>query len=165
MKRLVRKLKRWLFSTLVRRSAGQCYGRVRANFYTRVTKNTILGDNVNFNGLEVRGTGRVEIGRNFHSGPGVMIISSFHNYDGGAAIPYDDTNIERETIIGDNVWIGARVIILGGVTIGEGAIVQAGAVVVKNVPDCAIVGGNPAQQFKWRDREHYYNLKKKGCFN
>ncbi len=47
-------------------------------------------------------------------------------------------------IIGDNVWVGTRAVILKGVTIGGGAIVAAGAVVTKDVPPRTIVGGNPA---------------------
>ena len=62
------------------------------------------------------------------------------------------------------MWIGSRVIILGGVHIGEGAIIQAGSVVVTDVPPCAIVGGNPATVFKWRNKEHYYKLKGKRAF-
>lgn len=50
--------------------------------------------------------------------------------------------------IGNNVWVGFNVIILKGVTIGEGAIVAAGSVVTKDVPDFAIVGGNPATLIK-----------------
>ena len=44
-------------------------------------------------------------------------------------------------------------------TIGEGVIVAAGSVVTKDVPPCAIVGGNPAQVIKYRDQQHYYQLK------
>lgn len=53
--------------------------------------------------------------------------------------------------IGDGVWIGARAIILPGVTIGEGAVVAAGAVVTKDVEPWAVVGGNPAKFIKMRE--------------
>lgn len=53
-------------------------------------------------------------------------------------------------VIGNDVWIGKRAMILEGVTIGDGAIVAAGAVVVKDVPPYAIVGGVPAQVIKYR---------------
>ena len=53
--------------------------------------------------------------------------------------------------IGDGVWIGARAIILPGVTIGEGAVVAAGAVVTKDVDPWAVVGGNPAKFIKKRE--------------
>ena len=68
-------------------------------------------------------------------------------------------------MIHNNVWVGDRVIILGKVTIGEGAIIQAGAVVVKDVPAFAIVGGSPAQVFKTRNIEHYNELKDKKMFH
>ena len=56
----------------------------------------------------------------------------------------------KPVIIGDDVWIGGRVIILPGVTIGNGAIVGAGAVVTRDVPEYAIVGGVPAKVIKMR---------------
>lgn len=52
-------------------------------------------------------------------------------------------------------------IIVPGVTIGEGAIVAAGSVVVKDVPDYAIVGGNPAKVIKYRNVENFKIIKKK----
>jgi acetyltransferase-like isoleucine patch superfamily enzyme len=52
--------------------------------------------------------------------------------------------------IGNDVWIGARAIILDGVTIGDGVIVGAGAVVTKDVPDYAVVGGVPARVLRYR---------------
>ena len=55
-----------------------------------------------------------------------------------------------KTYIGNDVWIGHGAIIMGGVKIGDGAIVAAGAVVTKDVPPCTIVGGNPAKVIKNR---------------
>lgn len=52
--------------------------------------------------------------------------------------------------IGDDVWIGANVIILPGIQVGKGAILAAGAVVTKDVPDYTVVGGNPARVLKMR---------------
>ena len=57
---------------------------------------------------------------------------------------------EKPIVIGDDVWIGGHVIVLPGVHIGTGAIVGAGAVVTKDVPDYAVVGGNPARIIKSR---------------
>ena len=93
-----------------------------------------------------------------------MIITQNHNYDEGNSIPYDDTYIYKTVIIEDNVWLGNRVIITGNITIGEGAIVAAGSVVCKDVPKYAIVGGNPAKVIKYRNIEHYNELKKEKRF-
>lgn len=56
----------------------------------------------------------------------------------------------KPTIIGNDVWLGANVFIKRGVEVGDGAIVAAGAVVVKDVPPYAIVGGNPATIIRYR---------------
>lgn len=78
----------------------------------------------------------------------------------GTALPYDHTNISKDITIGRNVWLGLNVIILPGVRIGDGVIIQAGSVVTKDVPDLAIAGGHPAKVFSYRDKKHYYNLDK-----
>jgi acetyltransferase-like isoleucine patch superfamily enzyme/glycosyltransferase involved in cell wall biosynthesis len=67
--------------------------------------------------------------------------------------------LERPVVIGDYVWIGARATICPGVTIGEGAVVAAGAVVTKDVEPYTIVGGNPATYIKDRSRDLTYTLK------
>ncbi len=136
---------------------------VGKNFWCRgfsnVTRNTVLGDNVNFNGMEIVGKGRVSIGNYFHSGKDCLIIADNHNYNCGQAIPYDNKIIERDVEINDFVWFGSRVIILPGTKIGEGVVVQAGSVVHGNIPDYAVVGGNPATVIKYRDIERFKQLK------
>ena len=61
--------------------------------------------------------------------------------------------IPKKVKIGSNVWIGSNVTILPGVTIEDGAIVGAGSVVIKNVPQNAIVAGNPAKIIRYIDKE------------
>lgn len=129
-----------------------------------VTSKTYLGKGVCFNGMGILGNGKVTIGNYFHSGTGCQIITSFHNYEGNA-IPYDDTYIDKEVKISDFVWLGNNVIILGGVKIGEGAIIQAGSVVCNDIPDLAIAGGHPAVAFKFRDKKHFYSIKEKGRYH
>ena len=132
---------------------------------TSLSKNTILSRNPNFNGMKIIGFGEVFFGNNFHSGSDCQIITSYHNYDNGDSIPYDSSYITKNVNIEDNVWFGNNVTILGGVTIGEGAIIQACSLVTKDVPKYAIVGGNPAKVFKSRDVEHYKNLLKNKKFH
>jgi len=142
------------------------YGKnLSVNNLSYCTKNTILGENVNFNGIKISGSGKVVIGNNFHSGEECMLISQNHNYDLGKQIPYDNTYILKDIIIDDNVWLGNRVIVLGGVNIGEGAIIQAGSVVVSNIPKYAIAGVHPAKVFKYRNIEHYEKKKQAKQFH
>lgn len=57
------------------------------------------------------------------------------------------------TRIGDDVWVGTEAMIMSGVTIGTGAVISARAVVVKDIPPYAVVGGNPAKVLKYRFKE------------
>lgn len=59
-------------------------------------------------------------------------------------------NTQKDTIIENDVWIGAKSIILGGVKVGHGVIIGAGSVVTKDVPDYAIIAGVPAVVIRFR---------------
>jgi len=139
--------------------------RIYVNHKSYFTKNTFLGENVHFNGIRITGPGKVYIGSNFHSGSGIIILTSNHNYSSLKSIPYDNTYIIKDVTIQDNVWLGINVTILPGVTIGEGAIIQAGSVVVSNIPPLAIAGGHPAKVFSYRDEKTYWSLKEQGKFH
>lgn len=171
----MKKIKRWLITSKKRILSGYftfrakmqigSYGkRLKVNARSTFTEGVKIGDYCNFNGMKVLGGGKVTFGDYFHSGVECMILTENHNYEGDA-IPYDNTCICKNVNIGDCVWFGNRVIVVGNINIGEGAIIAAGAVVVKDVPECAIVGGNPAKVIKYRDKEHYYKLKSEGKFN
>lgn len=162
-KNLYEKVRRYICTKYLRLKAGSVGENVVANLYTKATKTTYIGENSSFNGMRISGKGSVRIGKYLHSGMDCRIITDVHNYE-GEMIPYDDTDIVKDVIIDDFVWIGTNVLILGGVHIGEGAIVQAGAVVVNDIPPYAIAGGNPAKVFKYRDKEHFLKLKAEGKF-
>jgi len=164
IKRMIKNILQIIFTAIVKKNCYRYANGLRVNFYSKVNKNTILGNNVNMNGLEISGNGQVIIGDNFHCGRNCLLITQNHNYN-GTKIPYDETYITKEIMIEDNVWFGHNVIIIGSFKIGEGAIIQAGAVVVKDVEPLSIVGGNPAKAFSQRDSEHYYRLKQEKRFH
>lgn len=152
------------FYTLkVQRQARSYQSPLFINGRSSITKTTVLGSNVHFNGMVISGCGTVTIGDNFHSGTECQMIAQNHNYN-GTKLPYDETYICKDINIEDNVWLGNRVIVLGGVTIGEGAIIQAGSVVVSDIAKYAIAGGHPCRPFAQRDVEHYTSLKSQRKF-
>ena len=71
----------------------------------------------------------------------------------------DFVSLEKPVIIEHYVWIGARALICPGVTIGEGAVVAAGAVVTRNVEPYFIVGGNPATFIRQRSHNLRYRTR------
>ncbi|WP_273162910.1 acyltransferase [Bacteroides fluxus] len=152
------------YTSSARRGAVSCGKGLKINYKCVFGGKIYFGDNCNFNGMDVVGRGTVKFGNNFHSGTECMIITQNHNYEGDM-IPYDESYVYKTVVIGDNVWLGNRVTIVGDVTIGEGVIVAAGSVVCKDVPDYAIVGGNPAKVIKYRDIEHYNRLKSERKFH
>lgn len=117
-----------------------------AQFSSRIR----IGDNsgIGINAVISAGT---EIGSNVMMGPNCTIYSRNHCFD-RTDVPMLTQGFqnEKKVVIRDDVWIGGDVIILPGVTVGKGAIIGAGAVVSKNVPDYAIVVGNPAHIVKYR---------------
>jgi maltose O-acetyltransferase len=108
-----------------------------------------LGDRSGI-GVNCRLIGDVRIGNDVMMGPDVLIVSV--NHEVGALRPMIDQGMaaSREVVIDDNVWIGARAIILPGVHIAHGVIVGAGSVVSRNVPALSVVVGNPARVVRTR---------------
>ena len=137
------------------RSPGVRFGdKVTLNRYAYVqggNGGVRLGDRVEINNFcIVNGTGGVDIGDDTVIGPGARIISYQHRYARGATIQSQPVDA-RPIRIGRDVWLGANAIILAGVTIGDGAVVAAGAVVRNDVPAYAVVAGVPATVKKMRE--------------
>lgn len=109
-----------------------------------------IGDNSGI-GLHARVQGPLEIGNNVMMGPDVIIYTKNHEFKRVdiPMIKQGATN-SKKVVIEDDVWIGARVIILPGVTIGYGSVIGAGSVVTKDIEQYAVVGGVPAKKLKLR---------------
>ena len=108
--------------------------------------------------------GPMTVGNYCSFGPGVMRFEVNHIIDGVSTHPCwfnpvygwvdNDPRCKEVLSVGNDVWIGQRVIILPGVRIGDGVIIGAGAVVTKDVPDYAVVAGNPARIIKYRKQDN-----------
>ncbi|TWT72939.1 acyltransferase [Allorhodopirellula solitaria] len=95
----------------------------------------------------------IKIGEDVSIGPETSILTLGHD-------PHSTTFADRggDVVIGDRVWIGYRALVMPGVSIGEGAVVAAGAVVTKNVESFTIVAGVPAKKIGDRERALDYRL-------
>lgn len=116
----------------------------------REGQNIVIGERIRiqpFSCLWASPNARIVVGDGSGLGPGTMIFSSNHQYVPGQ--PYiDQPYNERDVIIGRNVWVGARCVILPGVHIGDNAVIAAGSVVNKDVAEATLVGGVPAKLLK-----------------
>jgi virginiamycin A acetyltransferase len=105
-----------------------------------------------------KGSAEIRIGRYCAIGDGVRMISSDHATNRAnlqirlqKRLGFGDLDVARGPIaVGDNVWIGDAAILLSGVRVGDGAVIAAGAVVTRDVPAFAIVGGSPARVIRMR---------------
>lgn len=104
-------------------------------------------------GQNARLGGTINIGDDVLMGPDVIIMAMSHEFgDTGIPINQQGSSEERPITIGNDVWIGTRVIVLPGVTIGDHSVVAAGAVVSKSFPPYSIIGGVPAKLIKTRTK-------------
>lgn len=135
---------------------------------SKIVNGTVLGDGTRINGsIVIKGRGDCHLGKYCALGDDIRMITSNHKVDDvilqyallkrlGLEAKVDSRNgIE----IGHNVWIGDRATILPGVTIGNSAIIAAGATVTKDVPAYAVVGGTPAKFIKSRFSEEEINAQ------
>lgn len=114
-------------------------GKILIGERTYINRNTIID-----------ACSRIQIGDDCAIGPNCYITDHDHTFSAGKK-PLDSPLNSRPTIIKDEVWIGANVVILKGVTIGRRSIVGAGSVVTKSIPENAIAVGNPAKIIRKTD--------------
>lgn len=105
-----------------------------------------IGDDVGLSGCSITVLGAVTIGDRVMIGSGALILDSdLHPLDPHERSTYSENIQVKPVVIGNDVFIGARAIILKGATIGDRSVIGAGAVVTRAVPANAIAAGNPAR--------------------
>jgi maltose O-acetyltransferase len=97
-------------------------------------------------GCLLEGAARLTIGRDCQIAMGAMFLTSTHPWTPDGSFAHLPQN--RPTTVGDRCWIGARAIILPGVTVGDGCVVGAGAVVTRDCEPGYLYAGNPARQIR-----------------
>ena len=113
-----------------------------------------IGDGCMFGpDMHITAVNSIRIGKNVRTGKSVLISDNSHGDPKDMALRNIAPNArpiysKGAIVIGDNVWIGEKAAILAGVTIGEGAIIGANAVVTKNIPPYSIAAGIPARIIK-----------------
>lgn len=122
--------------------------RFRSPWHVTIGANSIIGED-----SLLDGRGHLTIGQNVNIGSGVWVWTMEHDLDDP-----DFASTKGTVFIDDYAWISSRVTILPNVSIGKGAVVAAGAVVTKDVPPYAIVGGVPAKVIGQRTSNLIYTL-------
>ena len=121
----------------------------RANFgghHVHFGNNIYLNSNCTF-----VDDGHIYVGDNTMFGPNVVVATAGHPLD--PELRRKGLQFNKDVHIGKNVWVGAGVIILPGITIGDNSVVGAGTVVTKDVPENVVVVGNPARIIKHIDEK------------
>jgi acetyltransferase-like isoleucine patch superfamily enzyme len=140
-------------SYFVRMMLGACGNDVRFHMNVRIVtpKGLKIGNRCAFGqGTFLTAGGGITIGNYVATGPDVKIWSVNHKF-GDPEAPWMEQGYEKvPVVIEDDVWIGANCFIKPGVRIGKGAIISAGTVLSKSVPEFAIVAGNPGRVVAWR---------------
>ena len=140
----------WLRRAFAKGIVANCGKKVNIEHGAYFTPGLSIGDRSGV-GINCEINGPVTIGQDVMMGPEVVIYTSGHEF-GNTDIPMMDQGFTetKPVVIGNDVWIGRRVIIMPGVTIGNGCVIGAGAVVTKSIPDYSVVGGVPAKVIKIR---------------
>jgi maltose O-acetyltransferase len=123
---------------------------VKRNAYFGTGEGIVIGDRSQL-GEGARVANDTSIGADVMMGLDVLILSVRHSYERtDTPMISQGYKASSPVVVGDDVWIGARAIILPGCHIGDHSVVGAGAVVTRSVPEWAVVGGVPAKIISWR---------------
>lgn len=144
------RISKWLRAKSAKGFIKYCGKNVNIEHGAVISSKLSIGDNSGI-GVNCVCGGELTIGDDVMMGPECVFIARNHDFS-RMDIPmrlqgYQET---QGCTIGNDVWIGRRVMIMPGVKIGNGVIIAAGAVVTKDVPDFTIVGGVPAKVIKYR---------------
>lgn len=126
---------------------------IKQNAYFGDGKHISVGDYSQI-GINSKIDNDTTIGKYVLMGPNVTIFSTSHDYE-SLEVPmmFQGEKERRPVTIGDDVWIGTNVCIMPGVTVGNHVIIGSNAVVTKDVPDYAVVGGVPAKIIRYRNEK------------
>jgi len=131
-----------ILESLGDRSIIDCCGKITS------PKNVVIGDDVSIAHhvfLGASSQGEIRIGHRCAIAAYVKIVTPTHDY---RVLPVSSVGINKSVVIGEDVWIGTAAIVLPGVSVGDGAVIAAGAVVTRDVPPDCVVGGVPARIIK-----------------
>ncbi|CAA6826913.1 MAG: Transferase [uncultured Sulfurovum sp.] len=139
----------FLFSRCIR----ECGNNIKVDKNVYISPYIKVGDNVRISeNCKIRKN--TSIGDNVLIGPGVHILTATHNFEKIDLPVCKQGTTQYNVQVGNDVWIGTNAIILPKVKVGNHTIIAAGSVVTKDIPDYAIVGGNPAKLIRSRvDKE------------
>ena len=132
---------------------GDCCRIMRSAYLCSYVSNAVADEGITLgprcwigiNAVLASGVGGLTLGENVLVGPGALLVTGDHEFRRTDLPSVDQAYLGRPIVVGDNVWIGAGAVILGGVAIGRRAVVAAGAVVTRDVPPGAVVRGVPAK--------------------
>ena len=130
----------------------ECGEGIVVKHNAEVSPSIILGDYSEL-GTRCMIQSNVKIGNHVIMGPDVKIYSRNHIYKSLQKTISQQGKVQLKTIIGNDVWIGANVIITAGCTIGNHAVIGAGSVVTKEIHDNMVVGGVPSKLIKIREQK------------
>lgn len=144
---------RWILLKTCAKSCGDNVS-IHPQVYLFDTQNIEFGNNVSIHPMcYIDGEGGIKIGNDVSIAHGTTIMSSTHQFN-LMDIPIKDQSMKMLPIeIEDNVWVGAKVMFRGGITVGSGAVIGASSVVTHKIERNAIVVGNPAKTIKYRSLE------------